>query len=136
MDEFEGNVPDKCFWQAGKTYRIDRKKYALKYSIDGREHVLNAGGQRFELVDGNYFRFHILSGPTLFVDQLPVIDTIGDSASERVQSQVSAVFDAHPSRAWIPKASRTAIPEAKANRPSNIQQNLRKLGAELKAEGK
>ena len=136
MDEFEGNVPDKFFWQAGKTYRIDGKKYALKYSIDGREHVLNAGGQRFELVDGNYFRFHILSGPTLFVDQLPVVDTIGNSASERVQSQVSAVFDAHPSRARIPKASRTAIPEAKANRPSNIQQNLRRLGAELKAEGK
>jgi len=136
MDEFEGNVPDKFFWQAGKTYRIDGKKYALKYSIDGREHVLNAGGQRFELVDGNYFRFHILSGPTLFVDQLPVVDTIGNAASERVQSQVSAVFDAHPSRARIPKASRTAIPEAKANRPSNIQQNLRRLGAELKAEGK
>ena len=57
MDEFEGNVPDKFFWQAGKTYRIDGKKYELKYSIDGREHVLNAGGQRFELVDGNYFRF-------------------------------------------------------------------------------
>ncbi|MBT6658742.1 MAG: hypothetical protein HOB00_00460, partial [Verrucomicrobia bacterium] len=34
MDEFEGNVPDKFFWQAGKTYRIDGKKYALKYSID------------------------------------------------------------------------------------------------------
>ena len=136
MDEFEGNVPDKFFWQARKIYKIDEKKYSLKYSIDGREHVLNAGGQRFELVDGNYFRFHILSGPTLFVDQLPVIDTIGDSASERVQSQVSAVFDAHPSRAWIPKASRTAIPEAKANRPSNIQQNLRRLGEELKTEDK
>ena len=25
MDEFEGNVPDKFFWQAGKTYRIDGK---------------------------------------------------------------------------------------------------------------
>jgi hypothetical protein len=136
MDEFEGNVPDKFFWQARKIYRIDEKKYSLKYSIDGREHVLNAGGQRFELVDGNYFRFHILSGPTLFVDQLPVVDTIGDSASESVQSQVSAVFDAHPSRARIPKASRTTIPEAKANRPSNIQQNLRRLGEELKTEDK
>jgi len=136
MDEFEGNVPDKFFWQARKTYRIDGKKYTLKYSIDGREHVLNAGGHRFELVDGNYFRFHILSGPTLFVDQLPVVDTIGDAASKSVQLQVSAVFDAHPSRARFSKALRTAIPEAKANRPSNIKQNLRRLGAELKAEGK
>jgi hypothetical protein len=72
----------------------------------------------------------------LFVDQLPVVDTIGNAASERVQSQVSAVFDAHPSRARIPTASRTGIPEAKVNQPSNIQQNLRRLGAELKAEGK
>ena len=136
MRESEGNVPDKFVWQAEKKYRIDGKTYALKYSIDGRKHALNAGGKTFELVDGNYFRFYILPGPTLFVDQLPVVDTLGLAISEGVQLQVRAVFDAHPLHAGIPKDRRAAIPEVKANSASNIQQNLRKLGEELEAEAK
>jgi len=88
---------------------------------------VSAGGKTFELAKGNYFRFHILPGPSLLVDQLPVVDTIGDAASEDVPSQVKAVFDAHPSRTEIPKASRTAIPEAKTDSLSPVERNLKKL---------
>ncbi len=122
------NVPDKFVWQASRKYRIDGKMHVLDYSINGREHTLSAGGKTFELAKGNYFRFHLFSGPSFHVDQLPVIDTIGDAASEDVQSQVAAVFDAHPPRTEIPKSSRTAIPVAKTDSLSPVERNLKILG--------
>ena len=126
-----GNVPDKFVWQARRKYRIEGKTHALDYSLDGRTHTLSAGGKTFELAKGNYFRFYILPGPSLLVDQLPVVDTIGDAASEDVQSRVGAVYDAHPSRTEIPKASRTAIPEVKTDFLSPVERNLKKLSEQL-----
>jgi hypothetical protein len=86
-----GNTSDKFIWNAEYEFTINGNPYTINLSIDGRTMMFQAGGKSFKLADGNYFRIKLLSGPSLSVQQLPVIDVEDDDTAK-----VKSIFKNYP----------------------------------------
>jgi hypothetical protein len=87
----EGNTPDKFLFHGRYGFSIKGAPFDVEIEIDGRARTFAAGGKKFKLSRGNYFRIRIVPGPALLVDQLKITDTV-----EADPEKVKDVFDSYP----------------------------------------
>jgi hypothetical protein len=80
--ESSGNIPDKFYWRSERNYVVDGRPLAIALAIDGREWTMIHENSKYKLNAGNHFRVKIGAGPSVEIQQLPIVDRTVDRENE------------------------------------------------------